>query len=99
MTPTKRPLFFASSVWLCAILFAILHADIAQSPVTRPSRGPTAHADTSMFAPSSDCLACHNNLVAPSGEDVSIGASWRSSMMANAARDPVRSSQRAQGDD
>jgi hypothetical protein len=88
MTPTKRPLFFASSIWLSAILFAILHADIAQSPVTRPSRGPTAHADTSMFAPSSDCLACHNNLVAPSGEDVSIGASWRSSMMANAARDP-----------
>ena len=41
-----------------------------------------------MFAPSSDCLACHNNLVTPSGEDVSIGASWRGTMMANAARDP-----------
>ena len=41
-----------------------------------------------MFAPSSDCLACHNNLVAPAGEDVSIGASWRGTIMANAARDP-----------
>ena len=30
-----------------------------------------------MFAPSSDCVACHNNLVTPAGEDVSIGASWR----------------------
>ena len=51
-------------------------------------RGPTAHAEPSMFAPSSDCLACHNNLVAPEREDVSIGASWRGSIMANAARDP-----------
>ena len=33
-------------------------------------------------------MACHNNLVAPSGEDVSIGATWRSTMMANSARDP-----------
>ena len=41
-----------------------------------------------MFAVSSECLACHNNLVAPTGEDVSIGASWRGSIMANSARDP-----------
>ena len=45
-------------------------------------------ADASMFALSSECLACHNNLVAPTGEDVSIGASWRGSIMANSARDP-----------
>jgi hypothetical protein len=33
-------------------------------------------------------MACHNNLVSPDGEDVSIGATWRSTMMANSARDP-----------
>ena len=33
-------------------------------------------------------MACHNGLRTPSGEDVSIGGSWRASMMANAARDP-----------
>jgi hypothetical protein len=33
-------------------------------------------------------VACHNNLVTSSGEDVSIGASWRGTMMANSARDP-----------
>ncbi|MGW8179793.1 MAG: hypothetical protein ACWGQW_13695, partial [bacterium] len=33
-------------------------------------------------------MACHNRLVTPSGEDVSIGLSWRPSMMANAVRDP-----------
>jgi hypothetical protein len=47
-----------------------------------------ADADTSMFAHSIDCLACHNNLVTERGEEVSIGANWRGSMMANAARDP-----------
>jgi len=40
------------------------------------------------FKTSDQCLACHNGLRTPSGEDVSIGASWRTSMMANAARDP-----------
>ena len=41
-----------------------------------------------MFHMSDQCLACHNQLTAPSGEDVSIGFNWRSSMMGNAARDP-----------
>ena len=33
-------------------------------------------------------MSCHNGLHTPSGEDVSIGASWRASMMANSSRDP-----------
>jgi hypothetical protein len=33
-------------------------------------------------------MACHNSLTAPTGEDISIGAAWRSTMMANSARDP-----------
>ncbi len=41
-----------------------------------------------MFVTSERCLACHNGLVTPTGEDVSIGVGWRPSMMANAARDP-----------
>ena len=43
---------------------------------------------TAVFAASDECLACHNGLRTPSGADVSIGASWRASMMANSARDP-----------
>jgi cytochrome c551/c552 len=43
---------------------------------------------TDVFTTSGECLACHNGLRTPSGEDVSIGSSWRASMMANAARDP-----------
>ncbi|MGM0577904.1 MAG: hypothetical protein ACQEXJ_19415 [Myxococcota bacterium] len=41
-----------------------------------------------MFVPSGQCSACHDGLTSPSGRDVSFGADWRSSMMANSARDP-----------
>jgi len=40
------------------------------------------------FQTSDRCLACHNGIVTPSGEDVSIGFAWRSSMMGNSSRDP-----------
>jgi len=41
-----------------------------------------------IFKTSDQCMACHNGLRAPSGEDVSIGSNWRASMMANSSRDP-----------
>jgi hypothetical protein len=47
--------------------------------------GATASA---LFETSAVCQSCHNGLVTASGRDVSIGVDWRSSMMANAARDP-----------
>ena len=40
------------------------------------------------FQTSDRCVACHNGLTTPSGEDISIGFDWRSSMMANSSRDP-----------
>src|SRR3984893_3944322 len=40
------------------------------------------------FRTSDRCVACHNGLTTPSGKDVSIGFDWRSSIMANSARDP-----------
>ena len=33
-------------------------------------------------------MSCHNNLTTGGGEDVSIGTSWQSTIMANSARDP-----------
>jgi hypothetical protein len=44
--------------------------------------------DAKLFAPSTDCMACHNNLITPQGEDISIGSTWRSTIMANSGRDP-----------
>jgi hypothetical protein len=40
------------------------------------------------FAASGACAVCHENLTDDAGADVSIGAEWRGTMMANAARDP-----------
>jgi hypothetical protein len=40
------------------------------------------------FHTSDRCEGCHNQVIAPSGQDVSIGTDWRASIMANSARDP-----------
>ena len=44
--------------------------------------------ETRMFVTFDRCMACHNGLTSPSGQDVSIGLNWQSSMMANSSRDP-----------
>jgi hypothetical protein len=41
-----------------------------------------------LFVTADRCMACHNGLVSPAGQDISIGVDWRASMMANSARDP-----------
>lgn len=41
-----------------------------------------------LFQTGDNCMSCHNNLITPSGENISFGSSWRASMMANSARDP-----------
>ena len=51
--------------------------------------GPAALAPFhDLFVTSDHCLACHNGLEGPAGQDISIGSDWRASMMANASRDP-----------
>jgi hypothetical protein len=40
------------------------------------------------FQTSDRCIACHNGLTKPSGQDVSIGFDWRATIMANSSRDP-----------
>ena len=41
-----------------------------------------------LFQTSDRCFACHNGMTTSSGEDISIGFSWRPTIMANSARDP-----------
>ena len=86
----NRILPLACAAWLLAFFVAVPRAQVAsppQSGVQVPA-GPDPHNPESLFTPSENCLACHNNLITPGGEDISIGASWRSTMMANAGRDP-----------
>jgi hypothetical protein len=71
----------ACVVWLLSIFYI--------APTAQPRRAERSpHQDLTLFTHSDNCVACHNNLRTASGEEVSIGATWRSSMMANAARDP-----------
>src|SRR5687768_17569679 len=70
----------ASAAWLLSVA--------VQGPIAAQTRQvAAAHAAVS-FETSDSCLACHNGLTTPEGEDVSIGVSWRASMMANSSRDP-----------
>jgi len=52
------------------------------------AQAPAHPAPAGLFVPADTCSVCHNNLITPSGEDVSIFTDWRASMMANSARDP-----------
>src|SRR5882672_25082 len=84
----SRILPLACAVWLLAFVSVTLHgAQAAETKQGGTARKP-GHLDLSLFTPSENCVACHNNLITPDGEDVSIGATWRSTMMANSARDP-----------
>lgn len=42
-----------------------------------------------LFSGSGNCAECHSNIKDNSGEDVSIDSDWRSTMMANSAKDPL----------
>ncbi len=51
--------------------------------------GGMAIFETENFVGSSRCSVCHENLTDRSGNDMSISGHWRSTMMANAAKDPL----------
>jgi len=74
-----------SVAWLVSVLLADPHAQETKLAATRVMN---PHQALSLFTHSENCVGCHNNLTTPRGEDVSIGSTWRSTMMANAARDP-----------
>ena len=81
-------------LWLCALLFWTPVRRARRSPPQTPARS-RGTLDSSMFAPSTDCLACHNGLVAPGGDDVSIGANWREHHDGEFGARSVRPGQRA----
>jgi hypothetical protein len=74
----------ACAVWLVA-LGLVAGSGETRARAQTPASG--AHAGLS-FLSATECMACHNGLTTPVGEDVSIGVSWRASMMAHSSRDP-----------
>jgi cytochrome c551/c552 len=74
--------------WLTSLLLASQQDPSTPTPDTpRAPAAGAAHGRT-LFETSQSCMACHNGLTLSSGEDVSIGSSWRATMMANSSRDP-----------
>jgi hypothetical protein len=72
----------------CLALLLLAVSLRAQTPGASAASGPPAGHAAALFSHADDCVACHNGLTTASGEDVSIGTAWRSTMMANSARDP-----------
>jgi hypothetical protein len=70
------------SVWLAVIVASLLSSStLMRAGDAQPGLKPEFHT-------SDRCLACHNGLTTPTGQDVSIGIDWRASIMANSSRDP-----------
>jgi hypothetical protein len=64
-----------NTIFLSAGLLTLSTSALAQDPAA-------------LFETNERCQACHNGMLAADGSDLSVGVDWRSSMMANAARDP-----------
>src|ERR1700726_3818195 len=74
---------------ILALALVLLPSALISQSDKETTKGPTKKNELKpKFQTSDRCLACHNGLTAPSGKDVSIGFDWRSSIMANSARDP-----------
>src|SRR5262245_39951473 len=82
-TPRLLPLIVVA---VCLVWLPALTTARGAGRVKPPASPP--HRHLALFSHSENCVACHNSLMTPAGEDVSIGATWRSTMMANSARDP-----------
>jgi len=79
-----------------AVLFCLAPAvATAQGPGAAPGPGAGQAATalttfvTDDFSGSGICASCHSGLTDEMGNDVSNNAHWRSTMMANAAKDPL----------
>jgi hypothetical protein len=78
--------------FICLFLFGCTTAQ-EPSPAPETSVSPAdTHAlvqyQGDYFVSAGNCAFCHTGLLDEQGKDVSIDSHWRSTMMANAARDP-----------
>jgi hypothetical protein len=85
--PFWRSKLLKSVAIICAAVL-LLGTFLAPPPAAQESAIRVGGVAQALFETSDRCMACHNGLTAPSGEDISIGFDWRASMMANSARDP-----------
>lgn len=84
---------YLGAIFVLVLALAAVSTPGAQSQ--QATAGKTASPDVyasehygKHFQTSDRCVACHNGMTTTTGEDISIGTDWKTSMMANAARDP-----------
>jgi len=80
------------SLWILTAVVAIVALAAAPTLAERPHGGaPTALTtfETADFSGSGVCAGCHTGLVDDALTEVSPDRDWRSTMMANAAKDPL----------
>ena len=66
-----------------SVLISFFWLSLAQAEIPLPTD------TTTLFSGSGVCARCHDNLIDQSGTNVSPVIMWRSTMMANAAKDPL----------
>ncbi len=81
----KHVVAVAVVLWMSTLVVA---SEKASGAFLEDTQLSSEKAPDAFFEPGDTCMVCHNNLITRTGEDVSIGADWRASMMANSARDP-----------
>jgi len=70
-------------------LVVVLSLSVARSQTVAAERDVTkVKGYGTHFQTSDRCVACHNGMTTSTGEDISIGVNWRTSMMGNSGRDP-----------
>jgi hypothetical protein len=83
MSRLKISAIIAGITAAAAVIGLLDAAEQDTSKAAKAHKGLNSHFETS-----DRCIACHNGLTTPNGEDISIGFNWRASIMANAGRDP-----------
>lgn len=81
-----------TKISLSITLFLIIVAFSTQNWSNHLHRVKTSGLPTGyneLFAASGECATCHNSQVSPEGKSLALANDWRSTMMANAAKDPL----------
>lgn len=68
------------NLWKLQLLFGLVLGSAAAE---------NTNFETTHFSGSGNCVQCHNGMKDPQGNDVSIETAWKSTMMANATKDPL----------
>ena len=77
-----------ASALACLLAYPVAASSAGEKSADAPETPRAVVAKGPHFVAGERCMACHNGMVTASGRDLSFGLDWRTSMMANSARDP-----------